>query len=347
MMLNEGIRIQEVSNCLLCKTEGMPMYEKMRDRLFNALGVWNLLRCPHCGLVWLNPRPIIEDIGKVYIKYYTRGSNDPLKRRLASLRRKVKHTLLGTAFGYDNLLNGRSALWFGRFLGLIPLLKEIVGLEIMVLYRTKEGKLLDVGCGSGEFLANMKKLGWNVIGIEPDNEAAKAAQQQFKLPVFIGTLREVGFDENYFDAITMHHVLEHMPDPIEQLKECYRILKPGGRLIIVTPNIESFGHFVFKKSWRELDPPRHFFIFSLRTLQASVEKSCLHIENVYTAVRSARWTYGISKIIKKHGRCPGDSPGYFSWRSHIEALLFQLFELGLRPFQYDIGEEIVLVASKK
>ena len=71
MKSNEGIRVEEVPSCMLCGSEGVLLYENLRDRHFNAPGIWTLLKCPDCRLVWLIPRPISSDIGKLYEEYYT------------------------------------------------------------------------------------------------------------------------------------------------------------------------------------------------------------------------------------------------------------------------------------
>ncbi|MGH2395464.1 MAG: class I SAM-dependent methyltransferase [bacterium] len=119
------------------------------------------------------------------------------------------------------------------------------------------GRLLDVGCGSGRFLVHMRDLGWEVTGVEPDPVAVRVAHRSFHLNVASGTLEDAGFPESCVDVVTMNHVIEHVPDPISSLRECNRVLREGGRLVVVTPNVHSLGHWYFNHSWRGLEVPRH------------------------------------------------------------------------------------------
>ena len=232
-MLDQDISIQEMKNCPFCSNEGVPLYQGFRDRLFGAPGIWSLMRCPKCDLVWLNPRPIGNDISKLYTEYYTHQPEDSSKKRLASLRKAVKTSILQSAFGYPVNAQGGP---FGWVFPKIGPLKEIVGGSVMWLKAGERGRLLDVGCGNGRFLAQMRGLGWEVVGVEPDPEAARIAKERFGLEVFQDTLEEAKFPNDSFDAITMNHVIEHVPDPVGLLAESRRILKPGGKLVVVTPN---------------------------------------------------------------------------------------------------------------
>lgn len=220
-MINEGVCCEEIRTCPLCGLEGLTFYSNLRDRSSHTPGVWNLLRCPACGLVWLNPRPVLEDIGKLYFNYTTHTLRNCTSGR-ARIKKMVNNSILSSAFGYQGLIE--SSNWIlGRMLARIGLLKDIVGMSIMFLEQ-KEGKLLDVGCGNGQFLVQMRDLGWQVMGVEPDAKAAEIAQKHFGLNVFVGSLEAARFPENTVDVITMHHVIEHVPDPIRLLLECRHIL---------------------------------------------------------------------------------------------------------------------------
>ena len=97
--------------------------------------------------------------------------------------------------------------------------------------RIKKGKILDVGCGSGDTLALLKKLGWDVYGLEIDKNAVKVARERGLVNVKLGGYEKIAsFPNNYFDSIRLYHVIEHIPDPRACLKLIYKKLKPGGRL---------------------------------------------------------------------------------------------------------------------
>ena len=122
----------------------------------------------------------------------------------------------------------------------------------MALAGRAPGKLLDVGCGNGEFLAMMQQAGWDVSGVEPDPTAAQVSSERLNITVPTVDLEGASFPSKSFDAITLSHVLEHVYDPIGVLRECRRILKPAGHVVIVTPNIGSLGHARFGGNWRGL-----------------------------------------------------------------------------------------------
>jgi 2-polyprenyl-3-methyl-5-hydroxy-6-metoxy-1,4-benzoquinol methylase len=344
LVINEGIRAEERHSCLLCDSKGTVLYQDLRDRLFAAPGTWTLLRCPKCGLVWLNPQPIPEDIGKLYSEYFThdRALETPKQKPMKWLRKRVQLNILNAAFGYKNDNTNKTLGWLASRLG--PL-RDSAGGTVMWLNGSRPGKLLDVGCGNGGFLATMQELGWEVAGVEPDGQATKVAREQFGLSVHEGSLEEAGFPDDAFDAVTMSHVVEHLPDPISTLTECRRILKKGGRLVMTTPNIKSLGHQLYREAWRGLEVPRHLFLFSPAALRQSVERSGLQVFELRTTARSARWMWAASHLIRRNGALPGGTPKEQHLWLRLEGLAFQLVEDGL-CWVTDAGEEIVMVAAK-
>ncbi|MCI2424435.1 class I SAM-dependent methyltransferase [Candidatus Acetothermia bacterium] len=215
----------------------------------------------------------------------------------------------------------------------------------MWLNGSHPGKLLDVGCGNGRFLVRMQELGWEVTGVEPDGEAAKVALERFGLSVHEGALEEVAFPDDTFDAITMSHVVEHLPDPISTISECRRILKKGGRLVVTVPNIESLSYRIYREAWRGLEVPRHLFLFSSPTLRACVERSGLQLLELRTTARTARWMWAASRLIRRNGILSGGSPPKQRFGLRLEGLAFQTLEHGLCWLR-DAGEEVVLIATK-
>lgn len=345
LKMNEGIRVAERDLCLLCDNKETPLYQDLRDRLFSAPGTWMLLRCSKCGLVWLNPQPIPEDIGKLYCNYFTHDpSPETLKTEPAkSWREAVKLGILNAAFGYKNDRANKLLGWMVSRLG--PL-RDIVEGSVMWLNGSRPGKLLDVGCGDGRFLARMQKLGWEVTGAELDGQAAEVARERFGLHVYEGVLEEIAFPDDTFDAITMNHVVEHLPDPIGTFRECKRVLKKGGRLVVTVPNIGSLGHRLYQEAWRGLEPPRHLFLFSPSTLRACVERSGLQVLELRTTARTARLMWAASRLIKRDGALPGGSLQNLNLGLRLEGLTFQGVEYMMCWAKKDAGEEIVLIAHR-
>jgi SAM-dependent methyltransferase len=140
----------------------------------------------------------------------------------------------------------------------------------------KDGCLLDIGCASGVFLNYVRSnTQWQVEGEEINPIASAYARDHFGLNVFTGTLEEAAYPDARFDAITMWDVLEHIHDPLASLGEVFRILKPGGHLIIRVPNGISWDARLFGPYWAGLEPPRHLFIFTLQSLTKLVSRTGL------------------------------------------------------------------------
>ena len=342
--VKEGIRVQEARSCLLCEGEGVFLYQGLRDRLFDAPGTWSLIRCPRCSLVWLNPRPVPEDTGGPYENYFTHDTAD--SKSTAGWRRAIRNVILADRLGYEGLVNNPLVKGLGKVISWIGPIREMAELSVMTLEGSLKGKLLDLGCGNGLFLSMMRELGWEVMGVEPDGQAVEIARERFGLSVHEGTLKEAYFPNDTFDAITMNHVIEHIWGPISTLQECRRVLKPGGRLVVVTPNIESLGHRLFGEAWRGLEVPRHLYFFSARTLRVCAEQAGLRILQLRTTARSARWMWAASLLIRRDGVLPGGSPQKQGLWLRLEGLAFQAVEHGLCAVRDNAGGELVLIAMK-
>lgn len=131
---------------------------------------------------------------------------------------------------------------------------------------SSRGRLLDLGCGTGEFLAEMRQAGWQVYGLERDAGASAWAREHFKLAVDTGSLQEWIPPVSAFEAITLWHVLEHLYEPLETLRTLHRLLAPAGVLLIAVPNIGGLDAQVYRQHWIALDAPRHVNHFTLETL---------------------------------------------------------------------------------
>ena len=161
--------------------------------------------------------------------------------------------------------------------------KIIYYLTIRKRNRIKEyvdrGRILDIGCGRGLFLDLMKKDGWLVTGQEFDEKSASHAINNYRIDVHAGPL-EGEFENESFDVININHVLEHLEKPGETLKECHRILKKGGLLVVAVPNIDSFQAKFGKRKWFQLDIPFHFYHFSSKSLIDLIERKSFRVDLV-------------------------------------------------------------------
>jgi SAM-dependent methyltransferase len=138
----------------------------------------------------------------------------------------------------------------------------------------RNGRLLDVGSGFGFFLVEMKHRGWEAVGVEISKKAIDYARNILGLTIHPGPIEDAGFSDNHFDAVTGFYVIEHLPHPMAFLKECYRILKPGGLLLLRYPHttpIKNLLRFFGIKN-HLYDLPAHLSDFSPRMIQQCLEK---------------------------------------------------------------------------
>ncbi len=334
-MLEEYIQIRTRVRryCLLCGEPGTVLYDGLRDFVVGAPGSWRLKQCPaaSCGLVWLDPFPLEEDLPVAYRTYYTHteptgesGGNGRV-RDFFYQGYRVVNRLPGIITGLDSERRRLASMWLA---GLRP------------------GRLLDVGCGDGGFLHRMRNLGWAVEGLDFDRQAIENAKKKYGLELHHGDLRSVRFSDDSFDAITMNHVVEHVPDPLEVFAECRALLKPGGKLVIATPNNRSLGHKVFQLYWRGLEPPRHLHIFSAATLRECATRSNLKVVHAGSSAANADIIIGASYSIRDNPdhRLPG-KPAPNLART-LRAMMFQYREHCLNRRSGELGEEAVLVCEK-
>ena len=339
-----GVATREVPSCYLCGNPGNQLYQDRQDSIFSAPGSWDFRKCSKssCGLIWMDPVPAPEEIGKLYSNYYTHCDDQGAEvSRLRKARRFVRDCYFADRFGYVGLV----PRWYrpiGRLLYLFPARRLGLDYDIMRLSASPGGRLLEIGCGSGAFLARMRSLGWNVFGIEPDPAAVAWGQQTHKLDVTCGTWEQMRFPADFFDVITMNHVIEHVHDPVGLLTECQRILRPGGNVVLTTPNADSWGHKMFTGDWRGLEPPRHFMIFSARNLEECTRRSNLQTLTLRSISRWAHNIFVLSKEIKKQGR--QTFPGKI-W-TRIQGWGFQILENIAEGFSTWPGEEIYFIGQK-
>jgi len=233
--------MNKIKKCDLCGESKFTFLFEGYDRKHGVPGLFNVYKCDNCGLVFINPQPNQEEITRYYPKdeYYS----------LQRIGTRPKH------------IHWRSKLW-----------KILCGPASRTMKVVRNGKLLDIGCGSGEFLLKMKSRGMECYGIEPYDFDAEFAKRH-SLKIFHGHLSDAEFPDEYFDVITLNHVFEHVHNPSETLQETHRILKTGGSLIIAVPNVSSWAFKLFWNYWVNLDVPRHLFSYSDITLKRYAEKT--------------------------------------------------------------------------
>lgn len=237
-------RYERVEACEVCDSQPSS----------HALLFWKygtpVVRCSVCSLVFASPRWTSEHLFKRYRdpEYWTHYAE----------------TIRATAF--DPVAN--QARWDPS-------------LELFAAERG-EGRLLDVGCATGEFLAAAKARGWQAHGVEASEIAAAHARESHGVDVHTGTLEDVRFPDASFDVVTMWDVIEHLQHPRAVVERVARLLRPGGLLGLTTPNIGSLRYYVQGRRWWVVGPNEHIFYFSPATVDRLLRRCGFDVTHIDT-----------------------------------------------------------------
>jgi SAM-dependent methyltransferase len=206
---------------------------------------FEVVECAECGLTRTNPRPPPELLDL----YYASGYHGAAKRY---------------KFGLDQTL---SAVHRAR----IRRLERLAGAP---------GRVLDIGCGPGRFLDQMRSRGWETVGTERTDAAARQARDVFGLDVRVQDLDAFIAEGATFDAVVLWHVAEHIHDPAMTFVDIARLLRPGGVAMVGVPNFGSPEARIGGSGWFHLDVPRHLFHFTPTTLNGLLTQAGLEPRKV-------------------------------------------------------------------
>jgi SAM-dependent methyltransferase len=278
----------EVVPCALCGRTGGAVVLVGRDEYFGSPGEFSLVRCRPCDLVYLNPRPSPARLARHYPASYYAFHAPVTLPSVAS----------GSGFWQRAFLTGRG---YGprrsRTAGVLAACYRVfradrlrVGFHPVPAWKPG-GRLLEVGSGAGFYLAEMKKLGWQVAGIEISSQACLAAREAYGLDIHCGTLADAPFPEGTFDVVAMFETLEHLPDPIAALRRAHALTARGGVLIGSVPNYRALYARWFGPAYFPLELPRHLFHFSAASLRRTLSAAG------YGTVRIRSFTPGASAVL--------------------------------------------------
>ena len=257
--------MKKIDNCKICGSNSFKFSFEISDKNLGISGKFKLNKCNNCGILFLNPQPTNKELEKYYPKekYY---SLKTIKTKKNSQKTRLKIFLYDLYFGSNKNL-------------LLKILFSPIKYTVRGTKIAKNKRFLDIGSGSGQFVYDMRQLGLDVYGIEPGKFDVKGAKNE-KLNILNLDLIKAKYPSNFFDIITINHVLEHVEDPKKVIKEMNRILKKKGFLIIGVPNSRFLAYRIFKKNWYQLDAPRHLFNFSDKNLKELLQKEGFKINKI-------------------------------------------------------------------
>ena len=293
----------EEVKCNLCGSRSSKLWFKKEGALVKRK--FNLVRCNKCGLVYVNPRLDLEESSKLYDQEYYEGKGfDPREEGKA-------YTDILEKEGSEEKKDGES----NSVINLIKFLKPFENGQ----------KLLDVGCGVGNFLRNAIEKGYDCYGVDFSDDAAKMARKT-GADVFCGEIGEV---KGEYDIITMMEVIEHHPNPKKFIADAYLRLKKGGMLVILTANVDAIVPKVKKEKWEYCIPEGHIYYFSPKTLKRYLGD--FSKKEVYLFPKEVSRSLSNLKFFKKEG--------------DGKSLLFR-FYLPISPKLNLIGTQMIGVAFK-
>ena len=262
-----------LSACPICNSKDYTLAHKaLRDVTFGvAAGSWDIWVCNSCSSGFLNPRPSTRSIKLAYGNYYTHEPSRTVQvdSKPHNLRTAVSNGFLNWRFG----TNLKPAAKLGIPFALMwPPVRRKLEQRFRQLPRIpKEGKVLDLGCGNGNFVAKLTSAGITAEGVDFDTNAVRQAKSA-GLNVHYGDITYYENATSEFDIVTMSHVIEHIHNPTHCLEDIHRLLKKPGFLHMEYPNINSLGHETFGQDWRGLEVPRHLTLPSMRGIQHILKK---------------------------------------------------------------------------
>ena len=265
--------METVLTCPVCGENQFKPYVSCKDYLVSKQD-FTIEECTTCKFRLTNPRPDKGSIDRYYQSEEYVSHNDQSRGLVNSVYKVVRNYTLNTKLNLINRLN------------------------------EKQGRILDVGCGTGTFLETCKAGGWQIDGIEPDSTARSAAEQKLQIAIKSG-LEELA-DKPLFNVITLWHVLEHIPDLNDTIQQLYKLLDPAGTLVIAVPNSNSYDAQYFKEFWAAYDLPRHLHHFTYNPIKALFGKHNFQLVSTkpmvfdayYIAMLSTRYQTGKTDYLK-------------------------------------------------
>lgn len=254
------------------KEEKCPVCHKCNSQLLYSLEEGKLVSCQNCETVFFSPRPTPEELESFY--------------NSISYRECYKNSAMtGESFARSRYQQ----------------LHGLVNRYAPSLLSKQNKHFLDIGCGEGDLLSVAAKDGWEITGTELSQKAVDRANSLLNNKVLTGDIHSLDLPHNFYDLITIYHVIEHLLDPVKTITQIKQLLKPGGLAFIETPNIGSLGAKIRGEKWSHITPPEHITYFQPSSLRYTLKKSGFTKFEVFTnsphVIESvSNWSFPLSGI---------------------------------------------------
>jgi SAM-dependent methyltransferase len=291
----EPLALVEVPCCICEVDESVPIAVGEDFEYETSPDSFRAVRCQRCGLVYLSPRPDISEFARIYPPSY-HAFNFSEER-------------FGIVFQVRRRLEASRLLSSCRHLG-------------------ETARIIDIGCGDGfhlRLLRDFGRPGWILEGVDADARAVEAARRN-GLSVHQGFVQQLDLARGAYDLAILIQTIEHVDDPAALLRSVLSLLRPGGRLLIVTDNVGTLDFHVFGgRHWGGYHFPRHWNLFSRRTLAALAGKVGFEVAELGTLVSPVNWVYSLRNLLVDY-RAPRWLVEQFSLEAPVALAFFTAFD---------------------
>ena len=300
--------------CCLCGLEdGRPLAVGEDFEYGTTPEAFIAMQCRHCGLVYLNPRPARDELDRIYPPSYHAYQFTPEN--------------FGLAHRVRSWLEARRLLAYCRGLG-------------------EQARILDVGCGDGFHLRLLKRFGrpgWRLEGVDASDRAVMAARDS-GLDVHLGAIESADLEPDSYDLVLLIATIEHVEDPPALLRAAARLLRPGGRAVLVTDNTATLDFRLFGgRHWGGYHFPRHWNLFNRRSLRLLARRAGLEVVELSTIVSPVNWVYSIhNRLVDR--RAPRWLVDRFNLTSPVSLGVFTMLDGAFHVFNR--GALLKLIAQK-
>lgn len=248
-------------NCNACGASVEPWLHNVQDQVYGVNGQWDIYRCCNraCATAYLDAKLEPNELSGFYDTYSTHLPPVLEVSGVKLIFRQAVEWMLHRKLGYDKPNASLISYMLASILLVVPFFRATALSRAFWLPFKPDGKLVEIGFGNAQSLMQLRKLGWQVSGVEFDSVCVKDAKK-LGFDVGQGNFESQGYVDASLDAVVASHVIEHVPEPGRLMSSIYEKLAPGGRMVLVTPNALSWGAAIFKASWRGLEVPRHLTI---------------------------------------------------------------------------------------